>query len=162
MKKTISRRDMLKTMAMGAAGLVLAACTTSPATTVAPTMGPTMAPTMAVTPTAAPVTITWLQAPIWRFAVDNTTVLGAGSDAKGKDWVTRFQALYPNITVNMQLVGWDQWGAKITTMIASGQMANVIYSQVNIARVEAGVFAPLDAYLTPAITDNWVAGAKDY
>jgi ABC-type glycerol-3-phosphate transport system substrate-binding protein len=158
MKKTISRREMLKTMAMGAAGLALAACTSTPATTEAPTSA---APTTVVTPTAAPVTITWLQAPIWRFAPDEKTVLGAGSDAKGKDFVTRFQAANPNITVQMQLVPWDQWGAKITTMFASGNLANVIYGNLNVARAQAGVFAPLDGYLTSAITDDWLAGAKD-
>jgi ABC-type glycerol-3-phosphate transport system substrate-binding protein len=158
MKKTMSRREMLKAMTMGAAGVILAAC--APAATQAPTS--TTAP-QAATQTPAPkaVTITWLQAPIWRFATDNTTVLGAGSDAKGKDWVSRFQKLYPNITVDLQLVPWDQWGTKLTTMFASGNYANVIYSQVNIARVQAGVFAPLDQYLTSTITDNWLTGAKD-
>jgi len=158
MKKTISRREMLKLMAMGTAGVALAACTT-PATQ-APTAMPTSAPTAVVTPTAAPVTITWLQAPIWRFAVDNTTVLGAGSDAKPKDFIARFQAANPNITVNLQLVGWDQWSAKVTTMIASGQMSNVLYGLLNVARAQAGIFAPLDSYLTPDITGNWLNGAQ--
>jgi len=157
MKQTMSRREMLKAMAIGAAGLTLAACTTPQATTPAPT-ATTSAP--AVTPTTPPVTITWLQAPIWRFAPDEKTVLGAGSDAKAKDLVTRFQTAFPNVTVQLQLVPWDQWGAKITTMFASGNLANVIYGNLNAARAAAGVFAPMDPFLTSAITDNWVGTAK--
>jgi len=155
MKKTMSRREMLKAMAMGAAGVALAACG-------APTAAPQATATTAVqnTPEPKQVTITWLQAPIWRFAPDNKTVLGAGSDAKGKDFVSRFEVANPNIKVEMQLVPWDQWGAKITTMFTSGQLSNVIYGQLTAARAQAGVFAPLDAYLTSAITDNWLTGVK--
>ncbi len=158
MKKTMSRREMLKAMAMGAAGVALAAC--APQATQAPTNPPAEAPT-ATTAAAKPVTITWLQAPIWRFAPDNTTVLGAGSDAKGKDLVTRFQNANPGITVEMQLVPWDQWGTKITTMFASGNIANVIYGQLNVARAQAGAFAPLEGYLTSDILNNWLPGEKE-
>ena len=180
MNKKLSRREMLKTMAIGAAGVALAACTTqattAPTSTTAPvapaatnTTAPAAptnttapaAPTATTAPAAKAVSITWLQAPIWRFDVDNTTVLGAGSDAKGKDIVKRFQADNPNITVQMQLVPWDQWGTKISTMFASGQMSNVIYGQLNVARATAGVFAPLDQYLTSDITGNWLTGEKD-
>ncbi len=179
MKKTFSRRELLKMMAMGTAGVVLAACTPQATQTPTETMAvppaatSTTAPPQAATNTSVPVqaptattaaakavTITWLQAPIWRFAPDNTTVLGAGSDAKGKDMVTRFQDQNPNITVELQLVPWDQWNTKVTTMIASGKMANVLYSLLNVARATAGIFQPLDQYLTSAITNNWLPGAQ--
>jgi ABC-type glycerol-3-phosphate transport system substrate-binding protein len=158
MKKTISRREMLKTMAMGAAGLALAACTTSQATTQAPT---TAAPTAVVTPAPKAVTLTWWQAPIWRYGPDNTTVLSAGSDAVAVDLANRFMAKYPYIKVNMELIPWDQWTAKTVTGFASGQVANVVYGSMNASRITAGLFEPLDDYLTSDITDNWLTGMKE-
>ena len=172
----ISRRQMLKALVTGAAGVTLAACTpqvvtqivkeTSVVTQVVQqtsVVKETSVVEKQITSTPAPVkpvTITWWQAPIWRYAPDNTTVLGAGSDAKGVDDVKRFQAAHPAITVKMELIPWDQWGQKITTGFASGQVANVIYGGQNAARVQAGLLEPLDDFLTPAITDNWLAGTK--
>lgn len=177
--KNLNRRQMLKLLGIGAAGATLAACAPQTVTVVATQLVPqtqivketvpviqtaVVTQNQVVTATPAPrnpVTINWWQAPIWRYAPDNVTVVGAGSDAKGVDAVNRFKALYPWITVEMQLIPWDQWGQKIATGFASGQVANVIYSQHNAARVQSGLLEPLDDYLTPAITDNWVAGLKN-
>ena len=181
--KQISRRQMLKLLATGAAGATLAACAPQVVTVVATQLVPqtqVVKETVPVVQTAvvtqnqvvtqvvtaapatrAPETISWWQAPIWRYAPDNVTVLGAGSDAKGVDLVNRFQAKYPWITVKLELIPWDQWGQKIATGFASGQIGNVLYGNVGVAQVQAGVLEPLDDYLTPAITDNWLPGLKD-
>ena len=185
MTKT-SRRQMLKLLATGAAGATLAACAPQVVTAVVTQLVPVpqtqvvqqtvqvpvvqtavvtqnQVVTQVITATPAPrnpVTINWWQAPIWRYAPDNTTVVGAGSDAKGVDDVNRFQAKFPWITVKMELIPWAQWAQVIATGFASGAVANVIYSQQNAARVQSGLLEPLDDYLTSAITDNWLPGMK--
>jgi len=170
----ISRRKMLQGLVTGAAGVTLAACAPQVVTQIVKETVPVVQTsvveqtsvvkeTAVITTTPVPqkpVSISWWQAPIWRYAPDNTTVLGAGSDAKGVDDVKRFQAAYPWITVKMELIPWDQWGQKITTGFASGQVANVIYGQQNAARVQAGLLEPLDDFLTPAMTDNWLPGTQ--
>ena len=88
--KSLSRRDLLKAAGMVAGGAALAACgpqATPEAITV--TVKETVVVegeskivevekvVTAAPPDREPVEITWWQTPIWRYAPDNTTVLGA-------------------------------------------------------------------------------------
>lgn len=154
MSKKLSRREMLKLTAAGAAGLA----------------GSTLLPASAATARSAlhfparvqtTTEISYWQAPIWRYGADNETVVGAGSDDWIKDAISRFEAANPDIKVNMELIPWDQWGQKVTTAFASGDLPNVLYGNLSSDRVAAGLFDPVDDYLTPEITDNWLPGSKE-
>jgi len=180
-KKSLSRRDFLRAAGMVAGGAVLAACTTTTPTpetiTVKETVvvegeaqvvketvvveGETVEKVITATPAARePVSITWWQAPIWRYAPDNETILGAGSAAKGFDLIERFQEKEPWVTVTMELIPWDQWNQKITTGFASGDVGNVMYSVANAGRTAAGLLDPVDDYLTEDMLSNWLPGLQ--
>jgi ABC-type glycerol-3-phosphate transport system substrate-binding protein len=174
-KKLVSRREFLKAATLAAGGSLLAAC--APAAAPAATAEPekvivketvvvngeekTVEKLITTTPAARDtVNITWWQAPIWRFAPDNTTVLGAGSDKKGYDLIERFQKDNPWVNVKMELIPWDQWNQKITTGFASGDIGNVMYNVVNPARIEAGLIDPIDDYVSADMLSNWVGGLQ--
>lgn len=177
-KKFVTRRDFLKAASMAAGGSVLAAC--APQQVATPAAAPvepekiivketvmvegevkTIEKMITATPPAREtVNITWWQAPIWRFAPDNTTVLGPGSDAKGLDLVKRFEETNSWVKIKMELIPWDQWNQKITTGFASGDVGNVMYNVQNPGRIQAGLLEPLDDYLTQEKLDNWLPGLQ--
>lgn len=172
--KSLSRRDLLKAAGMVAGGAALAACgpqATPEAITV--TVKETVVVegeskivevekvVTAAPPDREPVEITWWQTPIWRYAPDNTTVLGAGSDAKGVDLVNRFQEMNPWVRVKMELIPWDQWPQKKNTGFASGEVGNVMYQVGNASVVESGLLEPVDDYLTEEILSDWLPGMRN-
>lgn len=175
-KKFVSRRDFLRAASMAAGGTFLAACApqaAAPAATAEPEKiivketvvvdgeEKTIEKVITATPAAREtVNISWWQAPIWRFGPDNTTVLGAGSDAKGIDLVERFEKDNSWVKVEMELIPWDQWNQKITTGFASGDVGNVMYNVQSPARIEAGLIDSIDDYLTPEALDNWLPGLQ--
>lgn len=176
--KLVSRRKFLKVAAIAAGGSVFAAC--APQQAAVPTSAPVEPETIIVKETvmvegesqtvekiitATPpardtVNITWWQAPIWRFAPDNETVLGPGSDAKGLDLIARFEEANPWVKIKMELIPWDQWNQKITTGFASGDVGNVMYNVQNPGRIQAGLLDPLDDYLTEDMLANWLPGLQ--
>ncbi|MCC7353859.1 MAG: extracellular solute-binding protein [Anaerolineae bacterium] len=107
-----------------------------------------------------PVEITWWQAPIWRFGKDNKT-----ADAPPDEWVNdaivRFNKIYPQIKVKLELIPWDQWGQKVTTAFASGQLPNLLYGGPNIQYVQAGLYDPIDDYVPADNIANWTPGIKE-
>jgi multiple sugar transport system substrate-binding protein len=175
-KKVLSRRNFLRAAGAAASAAVVTAC--------APQQAPVLDPVepekitvketviiegesqvveriiTATPPARETVNITWWQAPIWRYAPDNTTVLGPGSDAKGVDLVKRFEDANPWIKVKMELIPWDQWNQKITTGFASGDVGNVMYNVQNPGRIQAGLLEPLDDYLDAKMLENWLPGLQ--
>ena len=175
--KIVSRRNFLKAASTLAGGAILAACApqtpAAPAETAEPeviTVKETVVVEGEVTtvekvitatpPPREPVTISWWQAPIWRYAPDNVTVLGPGSDAKGVDLVERFQEMEPWVTVEMEIIPWDQWGQKMTTAFASGDVGNVMYNVGNASRIASGLIEPIDDYVTDEMLANWLPGMQ--
>lgn len=152
MNKKLTRRDMLKAMAAGSAGVAGSALLGDLAATRVQAARSKLRQTTEIS--------LWVP-PMWRYGADNATVVGAGSD----DWITnaieRFEADHPNIKVNLELIPWDQWGQKTATGFASGDLPNVIYTMLQADRIEAGLFEPLDDYVTDEMRDNWVPGAYE-
>jgi len=112
-------------------------------------------------PAAKKIEITYWQAPIWRYAADNETVLGPGSDDWINDAIRRFQEANPDVVVSMELIPWDQWGQKVATAFATGTLPNVIYNQLTADRIQAGLFEPLDDYLSADMLGNWLPGLQN-
>ena len=114
-KKKLSRRDFLRTAAVGAAGLAVASC--APAATqvpekpvaTSPAVVPTEAPT-AVPPTLAPVTLEF-----W-----DTMGYGADADNLYQKMCKDYTTANPNTTVNYTPVSFDQSHEKLVTAFAAG------------------------------------------
>lgn len=152
MANKMSRREMLKMMAAGSAAVA--------ATPLAAALGETPAKS-ALKPAAQEVAeIVYWQAPIWRLGPDNETIVGTGSDAWILDAIARFEADNPDVKISMELIPWDQWGQKVTTGFASGDLPNVLYGQLSPDRVQAGIFEPLDDYVTPEMDADWLPGLR--
>lgn len=149
MAKQLSRREMLKLMAAGSAAVAGA-----------PLMH-ALGEGLSAPPAQDAVEITYWQAPIWRLGKDVKTVLGPGSDEWILDAIARFEADNPGIKVNMELIPWDQWGQKITTAFASGDLPNVLYGNLSADRVQAGLFEPVDDYVTQEMVDDWLPGIRE-
>jgi ABC-type glycerol-3-phosphate transport system substrate-binding protein len=108
----------------------------------------------ATPPPKAPVEITYWQAPIWRYGKDNKTP-NAPVDEWINDSIDRFMKANPDIKVKLELIPWDQWGAKVNTALAAGTPPDLLYGWPSIQYVQAGVIEPVDDYLTPEIKAAW-------
>ncbi len=129
MKKSISRREMLKTMAMGAAGLALAACTSNAATTQAPT--DTSAPAAAATATSAPAAAaTATSAPAAAGQGLNIWHYEAADSAMGKSWAaaaTQFNTAHPGVTATIDSTrGFEQIQQTASMILNSTQDPDVM------------------------------------
>ncbi len=150
MSSKLSRREVLKLMAAGSVGVAGSSIVSLPGFTRHARADQSVKE------------ITFWQPPIWRYAADNETVVGAGSDDWINDAIARFEAANPDVKVQLELVPWDQWGQKVATGFASGDLPNVIYSQLSVDRVQAGIFEPLDDYVAASgIDSNWLPGLKE-
>src|SRR4051812_35955006 len=107
MAQKISRRTLLKSMAVGSTALMGSQLLNVAA---APNRVSSLR-----RQSAAVRQISFWQPPIWRYGADNTTVTGAGSDDWINDAVTRFETAHPDIKVNLELIPWDTWGQKTAT-----------------------------------------------
>jgi multiple sugar transport system substrate-binding protein len=154
MSQTISRRQILKAMAVGSAGLfgsqLLHASAGIRDRNIAFLRGAQTARQVA-----------YWQPPIWRYGADNKTVTGAGSDDWIADAIKRFEAKNPDIKVNLELIPWDQWGQKTATAFANGQVPNVLYGNWSIDKIMSGLIEPLDDYVTKDMLANWLPGEKE-
>lgn len=151
MNNKLSRREMLKLMAAGSVGAAGSGL-----------IGGFPGLTRQARAAQAVKEITFWQPPIWRYAADNETIAGAGSDDFINDAIARFEAANPDVKVRLELVPWDQWGQKVATGFASGDLPNVMYGNLTVDRVQAGIFEPLDDYvLASGIDSNWLPGLKD-
>jgi len=172
--RMISRRMLLKAAAFGSVGALMAACAPQTVTVEVTRVVPkevqvtsvvekTVQQTVEVrkdvivttTPmTKAPVEISYWQAPIWRYGKDNKT-----ANAPVDEWfnysIQQFQDKNPDVKVTAELIPWDQWGAKINPAIASGAVPNLLYGAPAPASVQAGVFDPVDDYVTADIKSQW-------
>ena len=153
MAQKISRRTLLKSMAVGSTALVGSQLLNVAA-------APSRASSMRRQSSAVR-EISYWQPPIWRYGADNTTVTGAGSDDWINDAVARFEAVHPDIKVNLELIPWDTWGQKTATAFSSGQVPNVLYGNFTADEAMSGVIDPLDDFLTTEMTDNWLPGMKE-
>jgi ABC-type glycerol-3-phosphate transport system substrate-binding protein len=130
----LSRRELLKLMGMGAAGVALSACGPTP-TPEDPAVAPTAAPPATSVSQAEPVTITVLSSSGGRWELPQKGVLGS------------FQKKFPHINVNFETskVGEDI-AAKIALVLSSGSDAyDVIYNDYSpvIEFIQAGTIIPL-------------------
>jgi len=126
-RSMLTRRELLRTGALAAAGAALAACGATPApaatATTAPAAEATTAPaaeataTTEVVATSAPpateqeVTIRWLD---WS---DQDDIINAA--------IARLKEKYPNVTANFEAIG-DQWGDKQLTQMVSGNAPDLL------------------------------------
>jgi multiple sugar transport system substrate-binding protein len=130
----INRRDFLRMLSIASAGGVLAAC--APAATQAPAAAPTSAPQAAAatntsapvaaapTNTSAPAVVPTTAAPS---AAQITITYGRHDDvAGGAQSVKEFEALYPNIKVEQQMIG--DFANKEPAMAAAGSLPDVFRS----------------------------------
>ena len=115
------------------------------------------------TPTPLPakaVEVSWWQAPIW-FYDKELKQTNAPPDELPNEMVRRFQEANPNIKVKLELIPWDAWGQKTTTAFATGDMPNVIYGGGQVAYIQAGLYEPLDDYISQETLDGWLPGIKE-
>jgi len=162
--RKLTRRSVLKAAAIGSVGALAAACAPQTVTKevvvteiVEKTVETTVEKEVVVTATpmaSAPVEITYWQAPIWRYGKDNKT-----PNAPVDEWINysieKFHEANPDIKVQLELIPWDNWGAKVNAAFASGTLPNLLYGQPAGDKVLAGVFDPIDEYVTDEIKANW-------
>ncbi len=173
--KQISRQQFLKGTAMAAAATVLAAC--APAATSSPTQPaqptntqpaqPTAAQATATTqptaaqatamPTAVPATVTPTPAPV---TLQYWQVNFANYDQAIGAVISDFNTIYPNITITVTDIDYDDINEKIAVSVPVGQgpdLANPFYGWVpNWAK--SGFLAPLPEDLFPKqqLTDTYL------
>ena len=153
MNKLLSRRDVLKTGALGAAGAaVLAACgpaatstapsATAPAASAPPSPGDSAPPAGYVAPGVdATGTLTVLT---YGNENDQSRVTGAN---------IRFNQRYPNVkieTIFNPIRAWGEYNAKILSLVASGTVPDVITTAIEGSRlvVKNDLLLPIDDYLS--------------
>lgn len=120
--KSVSRREMLKTLAIGTTGTILAACAPQAVSTQAPAPQATTAkPTetvQAAAPATGPVKLT-----MWTYTGDEG-FLG--------EMTKMYSANHPNVTIEVNVV--SDWDQKITTALVAGA------GLPDIADIEQGFF----------------------
>lgn len=142
MKDKISRRGFLKLSAATAAGLAtpafLSACGPTPSPTAAPTAAPTIAPTAAAT--TAPQEVTFS---LWyRYFWEPVKTVFEG-------FVDQFQQKNPNITIEKNLFGDEDYKSTIKVAMASDDPPDLFYGYGgNWLKflVEEGLVAELSSY----------------
>jgi multiple sugar transport system substrate-binding protein len=152
--KLISRRDVLRTGALGAGAAVLAACapaalSPSPSTsgTSASAAPPSGGPGSSTPPTGYappdPNTTAKLTVLTYGNANDQSRVAGAN---------IRFKQRFPNVTIDTifnPIKTWGEYNAKILALVAAGQVPDVITVAIEGSRrvVKDDLMHPLDDYL---------------
>ncbi len=143
--KQISRQQFLKGTAMAAAATVLAACTPAATSSPQPTQPSN---TQAAQPTVAQATVTPTPAPV---TLQYWQVNFANYDQAIGAVISAFNTTYPNITVTITDIDYDDINEKIAVSVPVGQgpdLANPFYGWVpNWAK--SGFLAPLPEDLFP-------------
>ncbi len=169
LNRKFSRRELLRKAALGGAGVVAASVAAACATPTPQVIKETVVVEKekvvekVATPTPPPaktVEVTWWQAPIW-FYDKELKQTNAPPDELPNEMVRRFQEANPNIKVKLELIPWDAWGQKTTTAFATGDMPNVIYGGGQVAYIQAGLYEPLDDYISQETLDGWLPGIKE-
>ncbi len=153
---SLTRRDFLKRAALlgAGAGLAsLAACTPAAAPTKAPEVAPTTVPAGETAPTAAPpqpagekVTIRYM---FWE-SIQEPAV---------KEQIAAFAAVAPEVTVEPQLVAWEQYWDKLWTALAGGGAPDTFWLNMHnfTALAPKGALLNIQPYLDKeaALKQDW-------
>jgi putative aldouronate transport system substrate-binding protein len=174
MKKKVSRREMLRITAMGAAGtIVLAACapketpqapTSAPAATDVPakveakatSVPPTAAPTATEAPTALPpVELTW-------YLIGNGQPSGADEVMAALAELPQMKAI--NTKVNITIYGWGDFDQKMRLMMTGNEPWDMAFSSGWANSYTSGAlngnFAALDDLLPKYAPKTWASLPK--
>ena len=97
-----------------------------------------------------PITLTWWINP-WRIAPPGFPEDQAPEAEDFTRWAAEeFQKLYPNVTIEYEVVTNQGFDEKITAAILSGNPPDILrVSGIKRQWIEAGLLEPIDAYLTP-------------
>lgn len=151
----LSRRQMLKSMALVGAGAVVAACV--------PAQTPGGASEQGAAPSNAPVTIDFI----------TPGALGTEREMYTQ-FITDFQTAHPNVTVNVSFEAWGDYMTKLPTMFAGGVVPDMIHQHMSIVQDYAhrGVLRDLVPYMErdsidpkdyiPALFDAFSNQGKTY
>lgn len=114
--QTLSRRDFLRTAAVGATGVMIVAC------------APSAAPTTSETEGSAP-------------AGDTTEIrfharIGQQEDTLYDMQMPKFMEEHPEITIVKESFPGDEFSAKISTMLAGGTLGDAVWSALGQAKIQ--------------------------
>lgn len=157
MKPAITRRKFLSSLALGTAGVVLAACQPTP-TPVPPTKAPQPAATAAATsapkPTTAPTAVP-TAAPKAKVELRMGNWGGQARNELYNKICDLYQQKYPNVTIVRELAPWSDYWTKKATQAASGSLPDVTGSVIDSLSEYAkrGAYAPLDPYIEQKVID---------
>ena len=145
--RRISRRAFLAASLGTVAAVALSSCAQQPpaAPTQAPAAAPTKAPEAAPTAAAAGAKVT-LDFVEWGYGIETV-----------KDNIVKFQEKYPNITVNLNDVGWSTYHEMMVTRFQSKTPTDVLYNGGDWLEefAKAGWVVPLEDHFP------WAKGYKD-
>jgi len=181
-KLHMTRREMLRVLGLGAAGTVVAACSTPTPQIIEKTVivketvavevekvvektvvvEKTSVVEKAITATPGPakkIELSMWASAIWRYGKDCKTP-DAPPDEFLLDAAARFNKLYPNITVKPEILTGDAGSQKSAAAWASGNLPNITYGGPGISSVQAGFYEALDDYLTPEVLADWASGLQ--
>lgn len=152
-KRSLSRRDFLRTTAFSAVGLALAACAAPAAPSAgAPAAGGGEAPAPAAAPAAEKVTI--------RFHAR----IGQQEDTLYDMMMPKFMEENPNIEIVRESFPGAEFQAKVSTMLAGGTLGDAVWSALGGATIyfqwAQGTIAPLNDLVASAGVDTaeWYEG----
>ena len=159
-RSMLTRRELLRTGTLAAAGAALAACGATPAPAATATTAPaaegeaTAAPAEAVATSAPPategaVTIRWLD---W-----------SDQDEVNNAAIKSFTEKHPNVTVNFEPIG-DQWGDKQLTQMVSGNAPDVLTGndETSYKWAEKGQLLDMNPLVERDITAEQIADFFEY
>ena len=155
--KSISRRDMLRGMALGATSAVIAACSPSaPAPAAAPPSAPATAAPAA--PTAAPATADAIELRMGWWG-------GQARNILYNDICDLYQTKNPNITIVREYADWSPYWTKVATQAAGKNLPDITASVIDSLSEYAkrGAYMPLDPFIeSKAIdTSDWPQSVLD-
>jgi multiple sugar transport system substrate-binding protein len=151
-RKMISRRDFLRTTAIGAVGLTMAACATPAAPAPAPAPAAQTGDSGAAAPSAEKVTITF------------HARIGQQEDTLYDMMMPKFMDENPNIEIVRESFPGAEFQTKVSTMLAGGTLGDAIWSALGGATIyfqwAQGTIAPIDALVESAGVDlnEWYEG----
>ncbi len=73
------------------------------------------------------------------------------ADSSKADWekiIAKFNETYPNVTVNLQIEGWDGYQEKVQARIQSGDYPDILNDNAFAGSADAGILYPIDELLT--------------
>ncbi|GIP37148.1 hypothetical protein J31TS4_04280 [Paenibacillus sp. J31TS4] len=81
-----------------------------------------------------------------------------GYEAELKQSIEEYKKEHPKVTIQYELLSWEEGGKKLDVALNSGNPPDIYFSPVSGQYVASGLALPLDSYMTQEIRDDFYPG----